>query len=205
MFGAAAIERLEQQFDTKTTLLDFEGNYGSNENQFVVKLEGKHVDNDGSEYELEILYGRPFSAYFDLQVGLDLIDHGEQSIIGVIAGIEGMAPYRIDVDASIVLTEDGDALLGVELERDFLLSRKFVLRPRAELAAALSDVEEIGIVSGFHKIEIELRGHYEINRKFSPYIGVSWQRILGDSADIVAAAGEDSNIATVVAGISFWF
>ncbi len=202
-FSSLAIERLEQQFDIDITVLDMAAWYGTDAHKFVAKLEAELGDD--TDYDLELLYGRPFSAYFDFQVGLRIIDHGGTTVTGLVAGFEGMAPYRIELDAAATVTEGGDVLLGAEFERDFLLTEKLILQPRLEIDAALSDVDELGIASGFNNVSVELRARYEFHRKFAPYIGVSWQRALGDTGRLVEAAGGDKNVTITVIGVSFWF
>ncbi len=202
-FSLLAIERLEQQFDIDITVLDIEAWYGTDAHKVVAKLDAE-LDDD-TDYDLELLYGRPFSAYFDLQIGLRIVDHGGTTVTGLVAGFEGMAPYRIELDAAATITEDGDVLLGAEFERDFLISQKLILQPRLEIDAALSDVDALGIASGFTNISVELRARYEIYRKFAPYIGVSWQRALGDTGRLLEAVGGDKSITIMVIGVSFWF
>ena len=202
-FSSLAIERLEQQFDIDITVLDIEAWYGTDAHKLVAKLDAE-LDDD-TDFELELLYSRPFSAYFDFQIGLHIADHGGTAVTGLVAGFEGLAPYRIELDAAATITEDGDALLSAEFERDFLLTEKLILQPRLEIDAALSDVDELGIASGFNNISVELRVRYEIHRKFAPYIGVSWQRALGDTGRLLEAVGGDKNITIMVIGVSFWF
>ncbi len=202
-FSSVAIDRLEQQFDIDIALLDVEAWYGTDAHKFVAKLDAE-VGND-TDYELELLYGKPFSAYFDFQIGLQIIDDGGTAVAGLVAGFEGMTPYRIELDASATITEDGGALLSAEFERDFLLSEKLILQPRVEIDAALNDVDELGIASGFSNISVDLRARYEIHRKFAPYIGVSWQRALGDTGRLLEAVGGDKNVTAMVAGVAFWF
>ncbi|MCV4601115.1 copper resistance protein B, partial [Escherichia coli] len=50
-----------------------------------------------------------------------------------------------------------------------------------------------------------LRLRYEIRREFAPYIGVTWNRSYGNSADLARAEGEDDDEARFVAGIRMWF
>ena len=202
-FSSLAIKRLEQQFDIDITVLDIEAWYGTDAHKLVAKLDTE-LDDD-TDYDLELLYSRAFSAYFDFQIGLRIVDHGGTAVTGLVAGFEGMAPYRIELDAAATITKDGDALLSAEFERDFLLTEKLILQPRLEIDAALSDVDELGIASGFNNISVQLRARYEIHRKFAPYIGVSWQRALGDTGRLLEAVGGDKNITIMVIGVSFWF
>ncbi len=41
--------------------------------------------------------------------------------------------------------------------------------------------------------------------KFAPYIGVSWIRKLGETADFAEEEGEDTSVFSVLAGVRFWF
>lgn len=50
-----------------------------------------------------------------------------------------------------------------------------------------------------------LRLRYEIRREFAPYIGVSWKKAWGDTANIVRAAGAETSSLYFVAGLRLWF
>jgi copper resistance protein B len=50
-----------------------------------------------------------------------------------------------------------------------------------------------------------LRLRYEIRRELAPYIGLSWIRRFGATADYVRAAGEDPNDLQLLAGLRLWF
>ncbi|MCQ2045295.1 copper resistance protein B, partial [Stutzerimonas kunmingensis] len=53
--------------------------------------------------------------------------------------------------------------------------------------------------------EVGLRLRYEIVREFAPYIGVTWSRAYGNTADMARDEGEDVDEARFVAGIRLWF
>ena len=116
-----------------------------------------------------------------------------------------MAPYIFEVDATAYVSEDGDTSAVFEVERDFYFTQRLVLQPRLETEVAFSDVSEYNIAAGFTSIETGLRIRYEFTRKFAPYIGVSWERSLGKTADMRQADGEDINKTNFVAGVKFWF
>ena len=50
-----------------------------------------------------------------------------------------------------------------------------------------------------------LRLRYEVTRQFAPYVGVSFERKFGRTADYASAAGQGRSQAAVLAGVSFWF
>ena len=97
-------------------------------------------------------------------------------------------------------------MLGrIEGYYDQRITQRLILQPRAELNLAAQDVAENGIGAGLSDMELGLRLRYEIAREFAPYVGVSWDRKLGDTADFARAAGEDPSSTSVVLGIRAWF
>jgi copper resistance protein B len=67
------------------------------------------------------------------------------------------------------------------------------------------DVEEAGVGSGLSTAELGLRLRYEIRRQFAPYIGVNWERAIGEAADFARADGEDAGAVSAVVGVRLWF
>lgn len=93
----------------------------------------------------------------------------------------------------------------LEAEYDMLLTQRWVLQPTAEINLHGRTDESRDIGSGLSDASIGLRLRYEISRQFAPYVGVSWSRAYGNSAELQRAEGEDTSEARLVAGIRFWF
>jgi copper resistance protein B len=74
-----------------------------------------------------------------------------------------------------------------------------------ELNFAAQDTAETRIGTGLSNAELGLRLRYEIRREFAPYIGLSWDRKVGKTADYARQRGEDVGGARFVAGIRAWF
>ena len=53
--------------------------------------------------------------------------------------------------------------------------------------------------------EAGLRLRYELRREFAPYIGVTWNRSHGRTADYARNDGEPDNGARLVLGLRMWF
>jgi copper resistance protein B len=70
---------------------------------------------------------------------------------------------------------------------------------------AAQDVPELGIGSGLSSIKAGLRLRYEFAREFAPYIGVNWERQLGDTARYARMKSERPSVTSLVMGICFWF
>ena len=64
---------------------------------------------------------------------------------------------------------------------------------------------ELGIGAGLSSVEAGLRLRYEFIPEFAPYVGVEYERKLGDTADFVRAAGEDVGGWALLIGIRGWF
>ena len=179
--------------------------FGGDLNRLVVKSEGEGGHRDGLDAaELQGLYSRAVGPYFDLQVGVrqDVRPHARTYAT---VGVEGVAAYWFDVGAAVFVSNKGEVLGRLEGSYDLRLTQRLILQPRAELNFAAQDTVETRTGSGLSNAELGLRLRYEIRREFAPYIGVSYDRKLGKTADFARLRGEGASGATLVAGIRAWF
>jgi copper resistance protein B len=188
-------------------LWDAQGWYGGDIHKLWVKTEGEVLLDGGEveEAELQALYSRAIWPFFDLQAGVRHdFEPGPQRTYGVV-GLQGLAPYMLEVDAAAFVSNKGDVSARIELEYDLLITQRLIAQPRAELNFALQDVPEHGIGSGLSSADLGLRLRYEFVREFAPYIGVSWSRAVGNTAEFARSASEDPSTVSFVAGLRFWF
>ena len=185
---------------------DGEGWFGGDINRLVIKSEGSGTFGEGpDDAEVQALYSRAIGPYFNLQAGLRHDFTPNPSPTYATVGFEGLAPYWFEVEGALFLSDQGDVLGRLEGYYDQRITQRLILQPRAEINLAAQDVPENGIGAGLSDIELGLRLRYEIAREFAPYIGVSWDRKLGDTADFARAAGEDPSSTSIVVGIRAWF
>lgn len=202
-------DRLEYQTNDGDPLLLFDGQawWGGDRNRLTVKPELEYDFNAGrfDEAELQALWTRPIARYFDVQAGVrhDFVA-GSDRTFGVI-GVQGLAPYWFEVDGALFVSGDGDVSARFEAEYELLLTQRLILQPRTELNFAVQSVPEVGVGSGLSTAEIGARLRYEIKRQFAPYVGVSWTRSVGETADLVRADGEIPGAVSFVAGLRLWF
>lgn len=130
--------------------------------------------------------------------------HGPDRTYAVI-GIEGLAPYWFEVGAHAFVSTKGDVHFRLEAEHDMRLTQRLILQPSVEIDAAVQDVPELGIGAGLEKIELGGRLRYEFAREFAPYVGVHWERKLGETARLTRADGESPSQVSAVVGIRAWF
>src|SRR3546814_11590198 len=86
-------------------------------------------------------------------------------------GLHGLAPYWLELEGALFLSNKGDLLGRLESYYDLRVTQRLIVQPRAELDFAAQDIPEIGIGAGLSNIEIGLRIRYEIDRQFAPYYG----------------------------------
>lgn len=187
-------------------LWDVQGFIGGDYNKLWLESEGEWKRGEGVESAfLEVLYARSISSFWDLRVGgrYDFKPNPERQF-GVLS-LQGLAPYFSEIEFNLYVDQDGRVSFNFELEYDIRLSQRFVLQPRLETDLAVQDARKYDLGGGFTNIELGVRLRYEINRKFGPYIGVSWENALGETAGLIKAKGGDPASTSFVAGLRFWF
>ncbi|ATP18232.1 copper resistance protein B [Sphingobium yanoikuyae] len=183
-----------------------EGWIGGDINRFAVKSEGEGTVGGSLERaEVQALYSRAIDPWFNLQAGVrqDFGEGPDRSY--AVIGIDGLAPYWFEVGAEAFLSTRGDAHLRLEASYDQRITQRLILQPAAEFNLAAQAVPELGIGAGPSDIELGLRLRYEIAREFAPYVGVNWERKLGDTADHARAAGDRPSATSLVIGLRAWF
>ena len=209
IFAVFRGDRLEYQTreGNGTLLWDVQAWVGSDYNKLWFKSEGTWlIDEDKfQEAETELFYSRNITTFWDLQIGVrhDFKPDPDRTFAAL--GVQGLAPYWFEVEATAYLSEDGDLSAGFEAEYDLLLSQRLILQPRFETSVAVQEVEKYGVGRGVNDIELGARLRYEIRREVAPYIGVSWSRKLGDTADLADDEGKDIDVISFVIGVRVWF
>jgi copper resistance protein B len=190
---------------------EVEGWLGGDYNRVWVRSEGdRRVSGaSGGESELEILYGRLLAPFWDLRIGVRqdvLSDSGhDRGRTFASIGVAGLAPYRFQIEPTLYVSDDGDVSARLEATYDLLLTQRLVLQSRFEVDVAATSADEFGIGSGVNDVELGLRLRYEFRREVAPYIGVSWSRKFGNTADLARDEGEDIDSLGLVAGVRLWF
>ncbi len=183
---------------------DAEAWFGGDIDRLVVKTEGegaRSVDNA----EIQVLYSRAWDHVTDLQIGIRHDIEPNPSRTYLAAGFETLLPYWFEAEGTLFVGERGQVLGRLDGSYDFQLTQRLVLQPRAEVNFATKDDAAIGLGSGLSDAELGLRLRYEIQREFAPYIGVSWERKFGDTADYARADGRRAESTSFVVGLRAWY
>jgi copper resistance protein B len=88
---------------------------------------------------------------------------------------------------------------------DLLITNRLILQPRVDLKIQAQPVPDLDLGSGLTDFELGARLRYEFTRNFAPYVGVVWDRKVGQTATIARTSGEPVSAVSVVAGVRlFW-
>ncbi len=184
---------------------EVEGWLGTDIDRLWLRSEGERSGGETHSADLELLYGRSVSAWWDVVAGVrhEFLPADGRSWVAV--GVQGLAPQMFEVQATAYIGEGGRTRASAEVEYELLLTNRLVLQPVVE-ASWHGDADAArGIGAGLSMMEAGLRLRYEVTRRFAPYIGVVHERAFGDTADLRRAAGGDDRDTRVVAGIRAWF
>lgn len=178
---------------------------GTDLNRVWLRSEGEHVDGNTESADLEVLYGRSITPWWDVVAGVrhDFKPGRSQDFLAL--GVIGLAPYMFEVSATAYLGESGRTEASVEVEYEMLLTNRLILQPLLEVRFFGQTDERRGVGSGLGMAEAGLRVRYEVNRQFAPYIGVARERAFGRTALLRRNEGEDTDDTRVVAGVRIWF
>lgn len=188
---------------------DSDGWVGNQYSKLWIKSEGDvaTVGNAG-EVEVQALYSRVVTAYFDAQIGgrldLDFEDGEVSKRAHLVVAMEGLAPYWFEIEPSLFVSQDGDISATFTASYEMLFTQRLILQSRVDASGAIQKVERWGVGSGLNTVGLGARFRYEWKREIAPYLGVTWTRLAGDAADMARGRGRASSEVTVVLGLRLW-
>ena len=185
---------------------DGEAWFGRDIDRLTLKSEGGGSFRDGFENaEIQALYSRAIDPYFNLQAGVrqDLASRLHETYATF--GVEGLAPYWFKVSGAAFVSTRGHVLGRLEGYYDQNVTQRLILQPRVELNFAAQNVPEDEIGAGLVNAELGLRLRYEITREIAPYVGISYDAKVGQTATYAAQEGKATYNLSFVAGLRLWF
>ncbi|RXR07596.1 copper resistance protein B, partial [Pseudoxanthomonas composti] len=201
------LDRLEAWDAAPGTGLAWEaqGWIGTDLDRLWVRSMGERTGGRLASADVELLYGRSVSRWWDVVAGLrhDTAPGPAQDWLAL--GVMGLAPYRFEVQATVYLGKAGQAEARLEAEYDVLLTNRLILQPAVELSLQARDDARRGVASGISTAEAGLRLRYEFKRRFAPYVGIVHERSFGRTAELREVAGERARQTRWVAGVRVWF
>ena len=200
-------EQLEWQAGegTNGVNLDSRGWVGRDRDRLWFRAEGGAEGGRVGEAQTHVLYGRQFSRWWDVVAGVRQDFRPGTAQTWAAFGVQGLAPYWFDVEATAYVGASGRTHARFEVEYELLLTNRLILQPLVEAEVFGQSDPERGIGAGVSTTDAGVRVRYEWRREFAPYVGVTWSRKWGKTADFAEAIGEDSGGARFVTGLRLWF
>ena len=185
--------------------LDYLSWIGGDRNRIWIRSE---VESERSRIEnafVDVLYGRPIARWWDLVAGVrqDFRPGPGRTWIG--GGLQGVAPYWFEVEATAYVGEGGRTHARFEVEYELLLTNRLILQPIVEAELYGKSDPERSLGAGLSTIETGMRMRYEFKREFGPYIGITWNRKMFGTADFARAEGEQVGATRLAFGLRTWF
>lgn len=184
---------------------DTKGWVGQDRNRFWFRTEGDRADGRTEQAQVNLLYGRAIARWWDVTAGvrLDTLPDTPRSALAL--GVQGLAPYWFEVEASAYIEPSGRTHLRIETEYDLLITNRLVLQPLVEFEVYGRADRERLIGTGLSTGELGFRLRYEFRRELAPYVGVVWTRRFFGSADLARDAGESVAGTRLAIGLRTWF
>lgn len=201
------LDQLEVSDTSDGTEIGWEGIgwVGSDINRLWLRSKGHALDGSVERGRIEALYGRPVLPWWDAVAGVRQDFGNGPSRTWVAFGVQGLAPYFFEIEATAYVGESGRTALSVEAEYEMLLTNRMILTWAAEANAfGKSDAEQL-IGSGLSTVEFGLRLRYELTRQFAPYIGFEREWSYGETTDFRELAGHARDDNKWVVGVRLWF
>ncbi|WP_375737850.1 copper resistance protein B [Pseudomonas boanensis] len=201
------LDKFEYQDADEGSVLNWDasGWIGGDVDRLWLRSEGERTNGKTEDAELQALWGHAIGPWWETVAGVRQDFKPGEPQTWAALGVQGMPFYGLETEATAFLGENGQSALRLEGDYDILLTNRLILQPTAEMNFYGRNDHERGVGSGLANTEVGLRLRYEIIREFAPYIGVTWNRSYGNTADITRADGEDTDEARFVAGIRIWF
>jgi len=182
-----------------------QGWYGDDNDKLWVRSEGERSRGRVEDGDVEALWSHAVASFWDTQLGLrqDLGDGPSRHWAAF--GIQGLAPYWFELEATAYLGPSGRTAARLRVEYELLFTQRLILQPEFEANAYGRSDPARRLGSGLSDAQFGLRLRYEIRRQFAPYLGVVWTRRFGGTADFARDDRQAIFDPQWVAGVRIWF
>lgn len=207
-FNSFLVDRLERIHtrNGNSIAYDTQGWIGNTYDKFYLKAEGDMKQGRVGDSRTELLWSHAISPYWDGQLGLRVdVGSNRPGRNWLAFGVQGLAPYWFEVEATGYLGEQGRTALRLSAEYELLLTQRWVLQPRVETSLYGKEDPDLGIGRGLSSAVYGMRLRYEFSRQLAPYIGIERSRSFGRTAGYVRAAAGNVGETRVVAGVRILF
>ena len=173
--------------------------------KFGIKVDLEQPDEALEHVELQALYSRAISPYWNLQMGYRVDVEPAPDQDWFVLGLQGLAPYLFELDTSLFVGDENRIGLRMNAEYELLLTQQWILSPELEMNVYGQNDPPLETGSGLSDAEIGLRLRYEIRREFAPYLGISSKKWFGNAANYRRDGAEKTTATEWLIGVKAWY
>jgi copper resistance protein B len=201
------LDELEYQSYTggEEIALEAKGWVGRDRDRVWFRAEGDYKERSIGDAEAHVLYGKQFSRWWDVVMGVRQDIRPGPGRTWAAFGVQGLAPYWFQIEATGYAGESGRTQARVEVEYELLFTNRLALQPLVEMNVVGKSDPERGLGRGLSTSEAGFRLRYEFAREFAPYAGILWTRRWGQTADMARESGRAVARTRFVGGVRVWF
>jgi copper resistance protein B len=161
-FSRVIVDEFEARDADEGTLAAWEAAawYGGDLNKLYLSTEGERLMDNGGEtegFETRAAWSRAFAPFWDWQIGARRDwQPDDPNRDWASFGVQGVAPYLFESEATLFVGEEGLTNLRLEAEYEILFTQKLILVPAVEANVYGKEDEELGIGEGLTDIEAGL-------------------------------------------------
>ena len=195
------INQLEQlNDDENTTVSEGVAWYGSDSQRLRLTWDIEHNQQD-SHQDISLAWQKPLDSFWNYEWGVAY--QAEQTWLKM--NINGLMPYKFEVDGSLLLDEQGHSMLILEGDYDLRFTQRLVLQPSLKTTLNGKEHAQHQQGSGLAELQTGLRLRYDLTRRFAPYLCIQQHDFFGKTADLRAQQGQTNHETTWLAGVRWWF
>ena len=205
-FGRVLLDQLEWRdgAGSRTAVWDAQAWYGTDSDKLWARSEGTWPSGAGTSGRAELLWDRIASRWWSLQGG-GRYDFGSGPGKGWAAlGVHGLAPYWIDIEATLYAGSAGALAARLKAETDLRVTQRLILQPELELNAYSRTDPARRQAAGLSDCDAGLRLRYEIRRELAPYLGLAWLRRPDETAALPLRAATTGRWQWLL-GVRLWY
>lgn len=207
-FGSFIVDRLERVHTRKANSVayDTQGWIGNTYDKFYIKAEGDVEQGRVGDSRTELLWSHAVTPYWDSQFGLRVdVGSNRPGRNWLAFGLQGLAPYWFEVEATGYVGEQGRTALRLSAEYEVMLTQRWILQPRVEANLYGKEDPDLGIGRGLSSAAYGMRLRYEFSRQLAPYVGIERSQKFGRTASYTRGAGSNVGETRLVAGVRILF
>lgn len=111
---------------------DTKGWVGQDRNRLWFRTEGDRAGGRTEQAQTHLLYGRAIARWWDVTAGVRVDTLPDTPRTALALGVQGLAPYWFEVEASAYVEPSGRTHVRIETEYDLLITNRLVLQPLLE-------------------------------------------------------------------------